>query len=91
MTEQSTTTVREIVTELENLPDEKIIEVLDFVRFLRWQIEPARAKRYAPRALNEEQLTQLYAESAEDDQQLAEMGMSDYAVSLKTEDADEKR
>ncbi len=90
MTEQRTAVVHEIVTELERLPDEKIVEVLDFVRFLREQFESGRPKHYAPRILNEAKWAELYADSAEEDQGLAETGLSDYAASLKTEDSDAK-
>ncbi|OQY84993.1 MAG: hypothetical protein B6D41_14865 [Chloroflexi bacterium UTCFX4] len=77
--------VRTIVAELEDLPDEKIVEVLDFVRFLRVRYG-INGKRYAPRVLDKERLAQLYAESADEDVQLAETGMTDYAEGLKRED-----
>lgn len=78
--------VRTIVAELEDLPDEKIVEVLDFVRFLRVRYG-INGKRYAPRVLNKERLAQLYAESADEDVQLAETGITDYAEGLKREDS----
>jgi hypothetical protein len=80
--------VQSIVTELAELPDEKVIEVLDFVRFLRVRYS-TNAKRYAPREIDEERWAQLYAESAEEDIQLAEEGMGEYESSLKREDASE--
>jgi len=90
MTEQNATIVREIVTEIEKLPDDKIVEVMDFVRFLRTQSDSDRTKRHSPRALNETRLAQLYAESSEEDQQLAETGVSDFAASLTGEDSSAK-
>ncbi len=90
MTDQSTTLVREIVTELEKLSDEKIVEVLDFVRFLRLRSEYKRIKRSSYRIFDETKAARLYAESAEEDRELAETGISDYASSLNAEDADAK-
>ena len=77
--------VQTIVAELGELPDEKIVEVLDFVRFLRVRYG-VNGKRHAPRVLNEERWAQLYAESAEEEMQLAEAGMGDYAEGLKRGD-----
>lgn len=78
--------VQNIISELAELPDEKIVEVLDYVRFLRVQYG-IKAKRYAPRTLNEERLAELYAENADEDMQLAEAGIGDYDAMLKREDA----
>jgi hypothetical protein len=89
MTEQAKAIVREIVNELESLPDGKIIEVLDFARFLRRQPE-YRGKYHKSRVLNETRLAQLYGESAEEDKQISELGMSDYATALKSEDSNAK-
>lgn len=77
--------VQAIVSELAELPDEKVVEVLDFVRFLRVRYS-TNAKRYAPRVVNEEQWAKLYAESAGEDALLAEAGLNDYAAGLKRED-----
>ncbi len=90
MTEHTAIVVRQIVSELENLPDEKIIEVLNFVKRLK-SGSPYQTKRYHPRVLNESQLAKQYGESAEEDKQLAEMGTSDFADSLKAEDGNAKR
>ncbi len=87
MSEQSTLVMREIVSELRALPDEKIVEVLDFVQFLRARQKP---KRYAPRVVDEAQWAKLFAESAEEDGELAEMGLDDYLNSLVQEDSNEK-
>jgi hypothetical protein len=91
MTTKSATVINVIVSELETLPNERIGEVLDFVRFLKWQSEPDQLKRYSQRAFSEEQLARLYGNSADEDVQLAEFGMSDYAAQLTTEDDDAKR
>ncbi len=89
MSAEANVVVQTIVSELAELPDEKIVEVLDFVRFLRVRYR-INAKRYAPRTVNEEQWARLYAESAEEDVQLAEAGIADYDARLKQEDADAK-
>jgi hypothetical protein len=90
MTTETNVIVQAIVSELAELPDEKIVEVLDFVRFLRVRYH-VNAKRYAPRLLNEEHWAQLYAESAEEDSELSEAGIADYDAMLKREDADGER
>lgn len=86
MSAKAENAVQTIVAELAELPDEKIVEVLDFVRFLRVRYGMS-AKRYAPRDLKEERLAELYAESADEDMQLAEAGIQEYADGLKREDA----
>ncbi|MCC7164340.1 MAG: hypothetical protein IT331_17740 [Anaerolineae bacterium] len=85
MSAEANVVVQAIVSELANLPDEKIVEVLDFVRFLRVRYS-TNIKRYAPRVVNEEQWTELYTDSAEEDILLAEAGLEDYAAGLARED-----
>jgi len=70
-----------IIRELDNLPPEKMWEVLDFVRFLTVRFEGRPALVY-----DEQTLAQLYAESEEEDRMLAEAGMADYALGLEDED-----
>ena len=70
-----------IIRELDNLPPEKMWEVLDFVRFLTVRFEGRPALAY-----DEQVLAQLYAESEEEDRMLAEAGMADYALGLADED-----
>ena len=70
-----------IIRELDNLPPEKMWEVLDFVRFLTVRFEGRPALVY-----DEQVLAQLYAESEEEDRMLAEAGMADYALGLADED-----
>ena len=85
------TIVREIVTELEKLPEDQVNEVLDFVRFLRSRTAYRVQKRREHRIFDEAKAAELYAEAEEEDRKLAESGMTDYTSSLKTEDADAKR
>lgn len=70
-----------IIRELDNLPPEKMWEVLDFIRFLIVRFEGRPALVY-----DEQALAQLYAES-EEDRMLAEAGIADYALGLADEDA----
>lgn len=86
MSANANVVVQAIVSELTELPDEKIVEVLDFVRFLRVRYG-VKIKRHTARMFNEERLAQLYAESADEDAQLAETGITEYADGLKREDA----
>ena len=91
MTQATATVLREIASEVEKLPDEKIIEVLDFVRFLKVRVEYGQPKHYARRIFDEANVAKLYAAGAEEDHQLAESGISDYRTGLKSEDDDAKR
>ena len=91
MTNQMEIVVRAIVSELEHLPDAKIIEVLDFARFLRTNLLYAQPQRTVHRILDETQVAALYAEAASDDLELAESGLGDYRTALRDEDADAKR
>jgi len=70
-----------IIRELDNLPPEKMWEVLDFVRFLIVRFEGWPALVYDKQAL-----AQLYTEGEEEDRMLAKAGMADYALGLKDED-----
>jgi hypothetical protein len=70
-----------IIRELDNLPPEKMWEVLDFNRFLIVRFEGRPALVY-----DEQTLARLYAESEEEDRVLAEAGMADYALGLADED-----
>ncbi len=90
MTNQMEIVVRAIVSELEHLPDEKIVEVLDFARFLRTNLPYPHSKYPAQQVLDETRAAQLYAEAASDDLELAESGLRDYSAALEDEDADAK-
>src|SRR5689334_18322838 len=89
MSAESAVVVQTILSELEELPDEKLAEVLDFVRFLRVRYQ-INAKRYAPRVVNEQRWAELYAESAQEDSELAEAGIKEYDTMLKSEDTNAK-
>ena len=91
MTNQMEIVLRAIVSELERLPHEKIVEVLDFARFLRTNLQYPYPQHPAHRVVDETKVAQLYAEAASDDLELAESGLGDYRAALQGEDADAKR
>jgi hypothetical protein len=74
--------IKERVThELDKLSEAELIQVAEYVAFLKFQ---ARVKRIP--SLDETQLEALYKEFAEEDRRLAEEGISDYAKGLARED-----
>lgn len=74
-------TKQEVAQELENLSETELKQVVEYLAFLKFR---ARVK-YTP-TLDETQLATLYAEFADEDRELAEEGMSDYAEGLMKED-----
>ena len=70
-----------IQQELEKLDLEQLKQVFEFIAFLKF-----RARLVTNLAVNETNLAALYSEFAEEDRQLAELGMSEYAALLKHED-----
>ncbi|HEX8844061.1 MAG TPA: hypothetical protein VF791_05430 [Pyrinomonadaceae bacterium] len=66
----------QVVEELSSLSEEEIKEVAEYLAFLKF-----RARRAAP-SIDETQLATLYAEFGDEDRNLAEEGMADYAESL---------
>ena len=71
----------QVVEELKTLSEAELKEVAEYLAFLKF-----RARRAAP-SLDESQLGALYAEFADEDRNLAEEGVADYAVGLMEEDA----
>ena len=67
--------------ELETLSEEELQQVAEYLAFLRF-----RARRNLSPALDLAQIAALYAEFGEEDRQLAEEGMEDYAEGLRAED-----
>ncbi|WP_036832888.1 MULTISPECIES: hypothetical protein [Planktothrix] len=70
-----------IQKELEKLDQEQLKQVFEFIAFLKF-----RARLVTITAIDETNLAALYSEFAEEDQQLAELGISEYAELLKHED-----
>jgi hypothetical protein len=71
----------QVTRSLDDLSEPEIQQVSEFVAFLKF-----RARIAPPPAIDADQLALLYAESAEEDRQLAEEGMGDYHALLQAED-----
>jgi hypothetical protein len=71
----------QVTHELDKLSEAELIQVAEYVAFLKFQ---ARVKRI--HSIDETQLEALYKEFAEEDRRLAEEGMSDYSKGLAKED-----
>jgi hypothetical protein len=69
-----------IQQELEKLDLEQLKQVFEFIAFLKF-----RARLVTILAVDESNLATLYSEFAEEDRQLAQLGMSEYAELLKHE------
>lgn len=70
--------------ELENFNDEQLKQVADFIAFIKFQT------RFSQQA-DISQFATLYQEFAQEDRELAETGISEYAELLNSEDKDESR
>ena len=75
-------TIREQVTKtLDNLSESELHQVVEYLSFLKF-----RSRFQRKPSIEEEKLTSLYKEFAEEDRQLAEEGMEDYTKDLEGED-----
>jgi len=70
-----------IQQELENIALEQLKQVFEFITFLKF-----RARLATIPAIDETNLAALYGKFAEEDRQLAELGISEYAELLKHKD-----
>jgi hypothetical protein len=76
------TVMKELIQQdLEKLDREQLQQVFEFIAFLKF-----RARLVTIPAIDETNLAALYNEFAEEDRQLAELGISEYAELLKHED-----
>ena len=66
--------------ELNYLTEEQLKQVADFITFLQFQ------QRLIKPITNREKLAKLYEEFAQEDHELAEMGMNEYEQLLNQED-----
>ena len=66
--------------DLDRLTHSQLQQVADFVAFLKF-----RDSRHVPAMLDSTQMANLFAEFAEEDRALANVGMSDYALMLQQE------
>ena len=74
-------TKEQVLEEIQTLSEAEIKEVAEYLAFLKYR------SQNRPRVIDESQLAALYAEFAEEDRNLAEEGMADYAEGLMKEDA----
>jgi hypothetical protein len=78
----SALSVKEQVTRaLDGLSESELRQVSEFVAFLKFRTQIARASAADPA-----ELARLYAEGAEEDRRLAEDGIADYRGLLQAED-----
>jgi len=75
-------TKEELVQTVDGLSQSELEQLAQYLGFIKYQSRI----RTIP-SFDESQLAALYAESAEEDRELAEAGISDYAVALAQEDA----
>jgi len=73
----------QIIQELDGLSQPELEEIAQYLAFIKYQsrIKPTPAP-------DEDQLAALYAEFAEEDRELAEEAISDYASALAEEDTE---
>jgi outer membrane protein assembly factor BamD (BamD/ComL family) len=74
-------TKEQVVSDLAELNDEQLKEVAEFLDFLKF-----RKRRKFETQFDDVQLEALYAEFAEEDRELAEAGLDEYAANLARED-----
>jgi len=75
-------TREQLLHEIDTLSESDLEHVAQYVAFVRYQ-----SLIKAIPIVGENQLATLYAECAAEDRQVAEHGMSDYAVALAKEDS----
>ena len=74
-------TKEKVATTLAELNDTQLQTVCEFLEFLKF-----RERRKFETQFNDVELEALYAEFAEEDRELAEVGLPEYAVNLERED-----
>ncbi|BDA66520.1 hypothetical protein CAL7716_006860 [Calothrix sp. PCC 7716] len=73
--------LKEVITqELENLNEQQLQQVGDFIAFLKYK------SRIASLKIDEKQMAALYQEFEEEDRKFAEEGIDEYAKSLNQQD-----
>jgi hypothetical protein len=72
----------EVAKQIDSLSESELRQVAQYLAFLKHKSKIQPLPEY-----DEQQLAALYAEFAEEDQELAEEGMTDYARALEREDA----
>ena len=74
-------TKEKVVTSLAELNDTQLQTVAEFLEFLKF-----RERRRVEPQFNDVALETLYAEFADEDRELAEVGLAEYAANLARED-----
>ena len=75
-------TKEKVVTSLAELNDTQLQTVAEFLEFLKF-----RERRKSETQFDDVELETLYAEFADEDRELAEAGLAEYAANLEREDA----
>ena len=75
-------TKEKVVTGLAELNDAQIQTVAEFLEFLKF-----RERRKSETQFDDVELEALYAEFADEDRELAKVGLAEYAANLEREDA----
>jgi len=75
-----TITKETLKQEIDHLNDQQLQQIADFIAFLKFQ---SKISQITP---DFSQFANLYQEFADEDRELAEMGMSEYTQSLEHED-----
>ncbi len=75
-------TREKVTTHLSALTEAQLREVAEYLEFLKF-----REHRKTNSSFDDAELEALYAEFADEDRELAETGLADYATSLAREDA----
>ena len=76
----TTITKESIKQELDHFNDEQLKQVADFIAFIKFQM------RFSQQKIDVSQFADLYQEFAQEDRELAEAGISEYAELLNNED-----
>jgi ABC-type phosphate transport system auxiliary subunit len=74
-------TREKVVMSLSDLTEAQLREVAEYLEFLKF-----RERRKGEPQLDEAELEALYAEFADEDRELAESGLTEYATNLERED-----
>jgi ABC-type taurine transport system substrate-binding protein len=75
-----TITKETLKQDIDHLNDQQLKQIADFIAFLKFQ---SKISQITPDFI---QFSNLYQEFADEDRELAEMGMSEYTQSLEHED-----
>lgn len=70
----------DIKRDIDRFNDQQLKQIADFIAFIKFQT------RFSQQTTNISQFANLYQEFAEEDRQLAEAGISEYASLLNSED-----